>query len=180
VSKQVLSSLGGQVAITSGLQLLVYFYVRAQDWYRPPHIDPLKLRIKNDENSALFLISSFQYILVAAVFCVGPPYRKPLYTNSLLLLTLAALGTFSLYTLYVTRGPIYRLLQLVRLPREFHLELTLIVILNCVASWAWEKHGAAPFAKWVGRTVRKYKKWRGARKEKDGRVYKEISRSMNP
>lgn len=144
VSKQVLCSLGGQVFITSGLQALVYFYVRSQDWYRPPHIDPLKLRIKNDENSALFLISSFQYILVAAVFCVGPPYRKPLYTNALLLATLSALGLFSFYTLFVTSGPIYKLLQLVKLPREFHLELTLLVILNCVLSWAWEKHGAAP------------------------------------
>lgn len=51
----------------------------------PPPDDPNagddKLEAKNYENSALFLISCFQYILVAAVFSVGPPYRKPMWTN---------------------------------------------------------------------------------------------------
>ena len=49
--------------------------------YTEPDVDNEKLETFNYENSALFLISCFQYILVAAVFSVGPPFRKPMYTN---------------------------------------------------------------------------------------------------
>ena len=81
VSKKVLISMIGQVMICSVVQILVFYYTRAQPWYAPPEVDPDELNVINPENSALFLVSSFQYILVAAVFCVGPPYRKPMYTN---------------------------------------------------------------------------------------------------
>ncbi len=40
-----------------------------------------KLEATNYENSTLFLVSCFQYILVAAVFSIGPPFRKQMWTN---------------------------------------------------------------------------------------------------
>jgi cation-transporting ATPase 13A3/4/5 len=33
------------------------------------------------ENTAVFLMSSFQYIIVAIVFTVGPPYQEPIWNN---------------------------------------------------------------------------------------------------
>jgi len=88
----VLSSIIGQIVITSAVQFWAFFWVRDQDWYTPSNIitNPAfeddhpqddHLQAMNYENSALFLISCFQYILVAAVFSIGPPYRKSIWTN---------------------------------------------------------------------------------------------------
>lgn len=51
----------------------------------PPPSDPSSednhLESTNYENSTLFLLSCFQYVLIAAVFSIGPPYRKSMWTN---------------------------------------------------------------------------------------------------
>ena len=81
VSKKVLTSIIGQILINSAFQILVFFMVRREPWYTSPDINNEKLETFNYENTSLFLLSCFQYILVAGVFSVGPPYRKPMYSN---------------------------------------------------------------------------------------------------
>lgn len=81
ISKRVLTSLIGQILIHVGFQLFVFMLVRRQSWYEPPEINIDELEIENAENTSLFLISSFQYLVVAVVFSVGPPYRKTIFTN---------------------------------------------------------------------------------------------------
>jgi len=81
VSKKVLTSIIGQTIINFSVQVFVFFWIRRQPWYSKPDVDDEKLETFNYENTALFLVSSFQYILVAVVFSVGPPYRKPIHSN---------------------------------------------------------------------------------------------------
>lgn len=81
VSKKVLTSIIGQTLINAGIQALVFIWVRKQPWYTKPEVDNNELETFNYENTSLFLISCFQYILVAGVFSVGPPYRQPMYSN---------------------------------------------------------------------------------------------------
>ncbi|CAI2162186.1 8461_t:CDS:10 [Funneliformis geosporum] len=81
VSRRVLTSLIGQILIQSGFQIFVYLLIREQPWYKPPVIDPDDTNIVCFENTILFILSCFQYLLIAAVFSVGPPYRKPMHSN---------------------------------------------------------------------------------------------------
>lgn len=85
------SILGVFLGSVSGLVSLLLGHYWMWNWlklirYTPPvpkdpNEDDDKLKAKNFENSVLFLVSCFQYILVAAVFSIGPPYRKPMWTN---------------------------------------------------------------------------------------------------
>ncbi|GAA5846586.1 hypothetical protein JCM3766R1_007121 [Sporobolomyces carnicolor] len=178
ISKKVLTSLIGQIVLTSGFQIFTFFFIRTRDWYDAPKIDPDHLDIVSAENTSLFLISSFQYILVAAVFCVGPPYRKPLVTNRWLVFVLAALSSFSLYTLFTPSDSfIFSLLEFVELPHDFHLELLLLIIANVAASWAFEEFGSEKVARSIGDLQRRWRRMRGRRKE-GGKAYKAIQRSM--
>jgi cation-transporting ATPase 13A2 len=84
------------------------------------------------------------------------------------------LGTFSLYTLFVTGGPVFKLLQLIHLPREFHLELSLLVVANIVLSYLFEKHLVFPLAKGAGRALKRWRAYRGKSRKSSGKLYKAI------
>lgn len=79
-------SLGPRAGVVC-IQLLKRFTRLKCLRYTPPPSPDTKdgsnqLESTNFENSVLFLLSCFQYILVAGVFSIGPPYRKPMWTNS--------------------------------------------------------------------------------------------------
>lgn len=76
VSKKVLTPLLGQMAVCVWIQAIAWLAVRKQEWYIPPHVNPEKSNIKNSENTTLFLISCFEYILAGVVLNAGPPFRQ--------------------------------------------------------------------------------------------------------
>src|SRR5579871_1454851 len=51
--------------------------------YIPPIVNPEDPEIRNSENTVLFLISCYQYIMIAVILSVGPPYREPMLKNSI-------------------------------------------------------------------------------------------------
>ena len=181
MSKKVLISMLGQVVICAVTQCFTFWLVRSQDWYEPPKINPNMLNVVNYENTSLFLVSSFQYITVAAVFSVGPPYRMPIYTNPMLLTSLLSLSCVSLYVLFVQSGYLYNLFDLVHLPTSFHWKLFSIVAVNTVLCFVFESYLSGPTLRLVKVMTRVlYRSSKHDRNRKhDKKAYKAIISSLN-
>ncbi|TCD71647.1 hypothetical protein EIP91_007394 [Steccherinum ochraceum] len=175
VSKKVLASIIGQIVITSGFQFWAFFWVRGQTWYTPPPpSDPSaednRLEAHNFENTVLFLLSSFQYVLVAAVFSIGPPYRKPMWTNVLLMLSIGVLVLFSIVVLLVPPGFVASILELMDIPVSARFLLLLAAVINTGLSMGFERWGAGAVASVIGFAT----KLRKHRRVRDGKAYKAI------
>nr|XP_048282619.1 polyamine-transporting ATPase 13A2 isoform X1 [Myodes glareolus] len=94
LSVPVLSSLLLQVALVAGIQLGGYFLVVTQPWFVPLNRTvPAPENLPNYENTVVFSLSSFQYLILAAAVSKGAPFRQPLYTNVPFLVALALLGS---------------------------------------------------------------------------------------
>ncbi|XP_034358046.1 polyamine-transporting ATPase 13A2 isoform X7 [Arvicanthis niloticus] len=82
LSVPVLGSLLLQVALVASIQLGGYFLVIAQPWFVPLNRTvPAPDNLPNYENTVVFSLSGFQYLILAAAVSKGAPFRQPLYTN---------------------------------------------------------------------------------------------------
>uniref|UniRef100_A0A4W5N4R2 Cation-transporting P-type ATPase C-terminal domain-containing protein n=1 Tax=Hucho hucho TaxID=62062 RepID=A0A4W5N4R2_9TELE len=100
ISGPLLFSVLTQILICLGFQTIAFLWVRHQAWYHiwTPESDACNSsthanfslkhnsseddhNIKNYENTSLFYVSSFQYLIVAIVFSKGKPFRQPSYKN---------------------------------------------------------------------------------------------------
>lgn len=51
--------------------------------YIPPKISHEDTNIKNSQNTALFLVSCYQYVFSGVVLSAGKPFRKPATSNGM-------------------------------------------------------------------------------------------------
>ncbi|KAI0063606.1 P-type ATPase [Artomyces pyxidatus] len=176
VSKAVLASIIGQIIITSAVQAWGFFWIRNQPWYEAPKpstgSDGDRLEAHNYENTALFLLSCFQYILVAAVFSIGAPYRKPMWTNGWLMLSLTALSLFNILVLLSPPQAVSDVLELMSIPTSARVTLLMAGVINVALSVAFERWGAQAVADVVGLFQQHQK-----RRVRDGKAYKAVEAS---
>lgn len=179
VSKKVLASIIGQIFITSAAQVCVFIWVRAQDWYVPSRpseadADDGKLDANNYENSVLFLVSCFQYILVAGVFSIGRPYRKPMWTNGWLMTSLVVLTVFNILVLISPPAGVASLLELMDLPTSARAILLAVALVNVGVSSVFEEWGTESVAVGIGALMKGISRLSTKRRVRDGKAYKAI------
>ncbi|KAL5492027.1 hypothetical protein EMCRGX_G017415 [Ephydatia muelleri] len=85
------------VILLVAFQIGGLFYLQSRPWYKPLKPDQHSQNIACSENTVVFQMSIFQYVSLAVTLSVGPPYRKPLYTNLLFVLCAGALFPFNAY-----------------------------------------------------------------------------------
>ncbi|KAL2915285.1 hypothetical protein HK105_205150 [Polyrhizophydium stewartii] len=139
VSKKVLTSLVGQVVLQVAFQFAVFFWVRLQPWYHEGRGDMDNQEYESFENTAIFLVSCFQYIIVAVVFTVGPPYQEPVWKNIPYVSTLLFLTVLTLFISLAPTEWMISTLGLLPMPFEGRVFVVGLSAVNFVLSWLLER-----------------------------------------
>lgn len=117
-----IASLVIHLLLAIGFQVISWFWLQQQSWYKPfEYTDERAYEHACYENYTIFIVSCYQYIILAVVFSKGAPYRKSIFTNigfiaSLILNTIVAIvltvapfqWTTSFFDLMYPPDPMFR------------------------------------------------------------------------
>ncbi|KAF2474203.1 uncharacterized protein BDR25DRAFT_323219 [Lindgomyces ingoldianus] len=174
VSRKVLTPLLGQIFICVVIQAVGFEYVQKQPWYQPPIVDKDHSNSLNSQNTTLFLVSCFQYILSAVVLSVGKPFRQPMSQNLPFVITMLLTLAITFYLLFDPAHWLFKLMELTYLSPVFKVFILALGIGNFVLAFLSERFLLPRMAMWVGWIkIRVNPKWKKKRK-----AYKEIAEGM--
>uniref|UniRef100_A0A674NCJ7 Polyamine-transporting ATPase 13A3 n=1 Tax=Takifugu rubripes TaxID=31033 RepID=A0A674NCJ7_TAKRU len=153
ISAPLLLSVITQILICLGFQIFTFLLVKQQPWYtvwepitdvcnQSSYINKSDLNdteaddhnIQNFENTSIFYVSCFQYLIVAIVFSKGKPFRQPSYKNWPFVLSVASLYAFLLFIMFHPVETIDDFLDIVCVPVEWRVKLFIIILVNATVS----------------------------------------------
>ncbi|KAJ3312746.1 hypothetical protein HDV04_002710 [Boothiomyces sp. JEL0838] len=150
VSKKVLTSLIGQVVLSMIFQIGIFVWVRSQPWYKEGIADIENQTYLSMENTVVFLSSCYQYVIVAIVFTVGPPYQASIWKNVPLISVIFLIISFTTYLTLLPPTIAVDLLEIVVLPWDGRVVIVAVAIFNFVASWLVERYVIFYLVKFLG------------------------------
>ncbi|KAL8734944.1 MAG: hypothetical protein Q9166_001296 [cf. Caloplaca sp. 2 TL-2023] len=139
VSRKILTPLVGQIGLCIFIQGLAFEYVRRQIWYIPPVLDKEQSNIENSENTTLYLLSCFQYILSAIVLSVGRPFRQSTTNNLPFVVTIVVALLFSSYMLFDPAAWLASSMQLTNVTPQFRFFILALAIGGFACAWIAER-----------------------------------------
>ncbi|KAK9453672.1 hypothetical protein V1511DRAFT_462087 [Dipodascopsis uninucleata] len=139
VSQKILINLLGQIFVNVMFQLIVWQLVKREPWYTPPVTGADDSHVQSSDNTSLFLASCFQYIFIAIVLSVGPPYRQPFTRNIPFVLTVTITTAMVVYILMSPPKWLFNLLVLTEMSSTFKILILGLACINFVSSWIGEK-----------------------------------------
>ncbi|OAX83464.1 hypothetical protein ACJ72_02182 [Emergomyces africanus] len=150
VSRKVLVPLLGQIGICIIMQLIAFETVQFQEWYVPPRRILDDTNVKNSQNTALFLLSCFEYIFSGPVISVGRPFRQPMTSNVPFVVTIIVTFLFSTYMLFEPARWIFNFMQLTEMSTWFKIWIMGLALVGFAVAWLGERHIFPRLARLVG------------------------------
>ncbi|XP_027026323.2 cation-transporting ATPase 13A2 isoform X1 [Tachysurus fulvidraco] len=109
----VLSSLLLHTLLLILCQVAALFITKSQEWYIPLNSTVVGAEnLPNMENTSVFTLSGFQYIIMCIVVTKGYPYKKQLYKNVVFLFVLLVLFAATILLVLVPDNFIHKVMQL--------------------------------------------------------------------
>ncbi|XP_053315141.1 polyamine-transporting ATPase 13A3 isoform X2 [Spea bombifrons] len=169
ISGPLLFSVLSQILICVAFQTVAFMWVKVQPWYEvwTPSTNVCNIssdihignttehdehNIKNFENTTLFFVSSFQYLIVAVVFSKGKPFRQPSYKNYLFVTSVLALYALILFFMLYPIDSINDFFELVCVPYQWRISMLIVIAANTLVSVLVEEandHFASRFLSWL-------------------------------
>lgn len=111
-----------QVFLCGGIQFGALYYLFCQKWFSP--LPPGKEEVVVCwENTVLFTISSYQYVILACVYSKGKPYRQRLITNFWFLVAALGLTAFITWLVVYPARILAEFFEIIYLPHHLFDEI---------------------------------------------------------
>jgi cation-transporting ATPase 13A3/4/5 len=140
ISVPIVVSILTQTFLMLSFQFLGWFLLIQNKWYKN------FCNCYNDkvnfcyDNTVIFLISNFQYLISAICFSINKPFKKSIFTNQLLIICLVFAITYSIYLVLIPDNFSRNLLNIIFIPSLiFKIVLVGIIVLNFVTCFLCEK-----------------------------------------
>lgn len=172
-----LLSVLSQIFLVTLFQVIAYFYLLKQPWFEPnkPTESGKEDNVVSWETATIFYVSSFQYLTLCVTYSPGQPFRKSMFTNVWLTISLF---TMTATTLLMLLCPWSWLMDLMQIKHDsnsylmFRIALLLIAATHFVISLSTE-HIIAH-----NRTLKKCFQWLRCKREPKNR-YKTVLRDVD-
>ncbi|KAJ8011279.1 hypothetical protein DPEC_G00056500 [Dallia pectoralis] len=158
ISGPLLFSVLTQMLTCLTFQVVAFLWVQNQSWYEKwtPLSDACNMssanvthglnvttngdhkNIRNYENTTLFYVSSFQYLVVAIIFSKGKPFRQPSYKNWPFMLSCVTLYIFLFVIMLYPVPAVDNFLDIVCVPHKWRITVVIIVLTNAAVCFLLE------------------------------------------
>lgn len=140
VSPKVLVPLCCNILVLLSFQVFLWLLVQTQPWYMKP-IPAGDDEVKSSDNTMLFLFANFQYILIAVVLSIGPPYRQSFVYNYPFLVNLGVCTLVSTLIFTIDQRSWWGdIMQLTNLSFSFYCLILVSAVLNLGVMWMGEHY----------------------------------------
>ncbi|KAH7152534.1 hypothetical protein B0J13DRAFT_548672 [Dactylonectria estremocensis] len=174
VSRKVLTPLLGLMVVCIAFQAVTYVTVKEQPWYIPPKVNHDEPDIKNSENTSLFLVSCFEYILSGLVLNASAPFRQRTSQNWPFMVTVILALLATVYMVLAPSKWLTTLMELTEMSWDYEVFLIGLGIAYILVALAFEKYLSLTLARWIGNA--KQRVTGASKKRKEYKVILETAR----